>query len=65
MILTTRERHRYLHLLRTALDGYDYNPGDSDLDNEQPIYVRMTLKEYRALRSLMRDVEDAHDPTSL
>lgn len=27
--------------------GYDYNPGDSDLDDEQPIWVRMTLGDYR------------------
>jgi hypothetical protein len=27
--------------------GYDYDPGDGDLDNEQPIHVRMTLADYR------------------
>lgn len=27
--------------------GYTYDPGSSDLDNEQPIVVRMTLGDYR------------------
>jgi hypothetical protein len=29
------------------IKGYNYDPGDSDLDNEQPISVRMTLGDYR------------------
>lgn len=37
-------------ILRAILDGYDYNPGSSDLDDEQPINVRMTLGEYRRAR---------------
>ena len=34
-------------IVREIKDGYDYDPGSSDLDNEQPISVRMTLGEYR------------------
>lgn len=34
-------------ILKAVVDGYDYNPGDSDLDNEQPITVQMTLGDYR------------------
>ena len=34
-------------ILKAVVDGYAYNPGDSDLDNEQPIMVRMTLGDYR------------------
>lgn len=30
-------------ILRAIIDGYDYNPGSSDLDDEQIIHVRMTL----------------------
>lgn len=33
-----------------VLAGYDYNPGDSDLDDEQPIHVRMSLGDYRKLK---------------
>ena len=36
-----------LAALKAVVDGYDYNPGDSDLDNEQHISVRMTLGDYR------------------
>lgn len=34
-------------ILKAIVDGYRYTPGDSDLDNEQPITVRMTLGDYR------------------
>ena len=33
--------------------GYIYDPGHSDLDNDQPIDVRMTLGEYRAIKALV------------
>ena len=39
-------------ILIAVCDGYDYDPGDSDLDDEQPITVRMTLGEYRRARNL-------------
>lgn len=31
------------------LDGFTYNPGHSDLDNEQPIHVSVTLGDWRKL----------------
>ena len=34
-------------LVSTIVNGYDYDPGDSDLDDEQSIFVRMTLGDYR------------------
>jgi hypothetical protein len=34
-------------LLEAVCNGYNYDPGDSDLDDEQPIRVIMTLGEYR------------------
>lgn len=34
-------------LIRAVVAGYPYNPGHSDLDDEQPIHVRMTLGDYR------------------
>jgi hypothetical protein len=45
-------------LLTTIRTGYDYNPGDSDLDSEQPIHVRLTLGDYRKAGSLLRQLED-------
>ncbi len=36
-----------LPVLEEICSGYPYNPGDSDLDNDQPIRVRMTLGNYR------------------
>lgn len=35
--------------LLAVVNGYDYNPGCSDLDDEQPIHVRMTLGDYRRI----------------
>ena len=34
-------------LIKAVRDGYDYDPGSSDLDDEQPIVVRISLGEYR------------------
>jgi hypothetical protein len=34
-------------LVTAVRKGYDYDPGSSDLDDEQPIIVRMELGEYR------------------
>ena len=34
-------------LAKTVREGFDYDPGHSDLDDEQPIHVRMTLGDYR------------------
>ena len=47
---------RLLERLRFAenliLSGFDDNPGVSDLDDEQPITVRMTLGDYRKVRNM-------------
>ena len=37
----------------SVIAGFTYDPGTSDLDDEQPIVVRMTLGEYRRLRALL------------
>ncbi len=38
-------------LIAAVVAGMDYNPGHSDLDDAQPVHVRMTLGDYRlALR---------------
>ncbi len=57
MMKATAERQLHflvndiLPLLRTVVAGFIYDPGHSDLDDEQPIRVSMTLGDYRrALR---------------
>ncbi len=42
--LTNKPEQR---LIRAVVAGMEYNPGHSDLDDEQPITVRMTLGDYR------------------
>lgn len=36
-----------LPTLSAVCDGFTYDPGHSDLDDEQPIKVHMTLGDYR------------------
>lgn len=36
--------------LRPFFDGFSYDPGHSDLDNEQPISVRVQLGDWRRAR---------------
>jgi len=42
-----------LALLRKVRDGSNYDPGCSDSDDEQPIYVRLELGDYRRIRQLL------------
>ncbi len=42
--------------LKIIVDGYAYDPGDSDLDNEQTIHVSMTLGDYRRASHLLHEV---------
>ena len=44
-----------LDVMDAVKAGYDYNPGSSDLDNEQPIWVLMTLGDYRKACRLARE----------
>jgi hypothetical protein len=39
--------------------GFDCDPGHSDLDDEQPITVRMTLGDYRRAERLLYELEKA------
>lgn len=48
-----------LPLVRAVKEGFEYDPGHSDLDNEQPIHVRMTLGEYRRAVRLLHELEKA------
>ena len=46
-----------LSILVAIRKGYDYTPGDSDLDNEQHIWVKMTLGDWRKANLLAYEVE--------
>lgn len=39
-------------------DAFNYDPGHSDLDNEQPIHVRVTLGDWRRLNMALRSSGD-------
>jgi len=42
-----------LHLLRKVQAGFQADPGHSDLDNSQPIYIRLELGNYREINQLL------------
>ncbi len=44
-------------LVRAVVNGMNYDPGHSDLDDEQPIYVSMPLGEYRRATRLLHELE--------
>ncbi len=44
-------------VLKAVVAGMDEDPGHSDLDNEQPIHVSMTLGDYRRAQSLLYELE--------
>lgn len=48
-----------LPLVRAVVYGFEYDPGHSDLDNEQPIHISMTLGDYRRARGLLHELEKA------
>ena len=45
-----------LPLIDAVCAGYDYDPGSSDLDDEQPIIVRITLGAYQRARRLRHEL---------
>lgn len=47
VMITHKQYQDVVNLLGAVLRGYGYDPGSSDLDNEQPIHVCMPLGEYR------------------
>lgn len=38
-------------------DAFDYNPGHSDLDNDQPITITITLGDWRKLNFAIQEEE--------
>lgn len=44
-------------LVRAVKEGMEYDPGHSDLDDEQPIHVCIPLGEYRRARRLLIELE--------
>lgn len=46
-----------LPVLQSVCKGHSYDPGQSDLDDEQPINVRMKLGDYRRASRLKYELE--------
>lgn len=46
-----------LKAARPFRDGFTYDPGHSDLDNEQPIHVKVTLGDWRLLNFALNKCE--------
>lgn len=46
-----------LPLIRAVVEGFTYYPGHSDLDDEQPITVSITLGDYRRARRLLPELQ--------
>lgn len=44
-------------LLDEVVRAYDYNPGSSDLDDEQPVTLTVTLGAYRRASRLKYQIE--------
>ena len=44
-------------IIAAVVSGFTYDPGHSDLDDEQPINVRMTLGDWRKARLLSAQPE--------
>ena len=47
-----------LSILKAVFNGYTYDPGDSDLDDEQPISVSITLGDYRKVTRLLKEWDE-------
>jgi hypothetical protein len=43
-------------------DGFTYDPGHSDLDNEQPVWVRCSLGDWRRLDAALNATVDSSNP---
>jgi len=44
-------------VLRPFIEGFNYDPGHGDLDNEQPIHITVMLGDWRAARSVLASME--------
>ena len=44
-------------IARKFRDGFTYDPGHSDLDNEQPIHVHVTLGDWRLLNFVLNQLD--------
>jgi hypothetical protein len=55
--MTSNEFDSIIRVLKAVVAGMEYNPGHSDLDNEQPVHVCIPLGEYRRARRLLRTLE--------
>lgn len=50
----TKDMKALESILMAVANGFTYDPGHSDLDDEQPIHVTMTLGDYRKACSILQ-----------
>ena len=50
---------RLAQTMQPFINGFTYDPGTSDLDNEQPITVRCELGDWRKARALLAGIAKA------
>ena len=48
-----KQRDDLAYAARRIRDAFTYNPGHSDLDNEQPITITVTLGDWRKLNYVL------------
>lgn len=53
VIVSVEELNRLIDGCKAVVSGFIYDPGQSDLDDEQPIHVSMNLGQYRRIRGLI------------
>jgi hypothetical protein len=58
-MITNRQEAIALKILDAICKGFEEDPGTSDLYNEQPIHVRMTLGDYRLAFLLRNEIKRA------
>jgi hypothetical protein len=59
LIRLRSENEALKEVLRPFFDGFSYDPGHSDLDNEQPISVRVQLGDWRRARRVLAALSKA------
>lgn len=58
MVATEKYLQDLLKAAKPFVAALDYNPGHSDLDNEQPITLTVTLGDWRKLQSAVSSVRE-------
>ena len=58
--MTAKEIAQLLQIATKFRDAFHYDPGHSDLDNEQPIAIHVTLGDWRKLNWALQQVSNSY-----